>query len=76
MVLSFSALLQVRDPANGLTKTQLSWDTAVSKSIVSAILTGKKRSGRQMIREFTNDFEVDASILAASFLRRKGTACG
>jgi HTH-type transcriptional regulator/antitoxin HigA len=53
--------------AKGVTQTQLSKDTTVSKSTISEILAGKKQFSRQMIRKFADYFRVNASVLAANF---------
>jgi HTH-type transcriptional regulator/antitoxin HigA len=55
--------------AKWLTQAQLSRDTAIPKSTISEILAGKKPFSRQMIRRLADYFGVDASVLAANFLK-------
>jgi HTH-type transcriptional regulator / antitoxin HigA len=52
--------------AKGITQTQLSRDTSISKSTISEVLAGKKPFSRQMIRKLADYFGVDTSLLAAN----------
>jgi transcriptional regulator with XRE-family HTH domain len=58
--------------AKVVTQAQLSRDTTIPKSTISKILAGKKHLSRQLIRKFADYFRVDASVLVANFLHRKG----
>jgi HTH-type transcriptional regulator/antitoxin HigA len=52
--------------ARGVTQTQLSRNTSLSKSTISEVLAGKKPFSRQMLRRLADYFGVDVSILAAN----------
>lgn len=52
--------------AKGVTQAQLSRDTAIPRSTISEVLSGKKRFSRQMIRKLADYFHVDVSVLAAN----------
>jgi HTH-type transcriptional regulator/antitoxin HigA len=52
--------------AKGITQAQLSRDTAILKSTISEVLSGKKPFSRQMIRKLADYFQVDVSVLAAN----------
>lgn len=52
--------------AKGVSETELSRDTEVTKSTISEVLAGKRPFSRQMIRKLADYFEVDVSVLAAN----------
>jgi HTH-type transcriptional regulator / antitoxin HigA len=52
--------------AKGITQAQLSKETAIPKSSISEVLSGKKPLSRQMIRKLAGYFKVDVSVLAAN----------
>lgn len=54
--------------AKEVTQAELHRETGVAKSTISEVLAGKKSFSRQMIRTFADYFNVDTSVLAASFL--------
>ncbi len=53
--------------AKGVSQIQLSRDTALPKSSISEVLSGKKNFSRQMIRKLAEYFNVDIGVLAANF---------
>ncbi len=53
--------------AKGVTQARLSRDAAIPKSTISEVLAGKKPMSRRLIRKLADDFQVDASVLAAGF---------
>ena len=53
--------------AKGVTQTQLSQQTGISKSIISEVLSGRRLFSRQMIRSLSKYFDVDTSVLASNF---------
>ena len=50
----------------GVNQSQLSRETAIPKSTISEVLARKKHFSRQMIRKFSEYFNVNVSILAAN----------
>ncbi len=56
--------------AKDVSQIQLSRETGLPKSTVSAVLAGKKAFSRQMIRKLADYFKVDVSVLAANILSR------
>ncbi len=50
--------------AKGVSQSQLSQDTAIAKSAVSELLSGKKPFSRKIMRKLAAYFEVDVSLLA------------
>ncbi|MEX0865938.1 MAG: helix-turn-helix domain-containing protein [Pirellulales bacterium] len=53
--------------AKGVTQVQVSQGAGISKSTISEVLSGKRPFSRQMIRKLADYFNVDASVLAATF---------
>ena len=51
--------------ANAITQAQLSRATAIPKSSISSVLSGKKPLSRKMVHKLADYFEVDVSVLAA-----------
>ena len=52
--------------AKGVTQTELHRDTAIPKSTVSEILSGKKPFSRAIIRTLADYFQVSTSVLTAN----------
>ncbi|MEI7685053.1 MAG: helix-turn-helix transcriptional regulator [Planctomycetota bacterium] len=52
--------------AKSVTQAKLSRDTAIPRSTISEILSGKKRFSRKMIRKLADYFKVDVSVLTTN----------
>jgi HTH-type transcriptional regulator/antitoxin HigA len=52
--------------AKGVTQTELHRETAIPKSTISEILTGKKPFSRTIIRTLAHYFQVGTGVLAAN----------
>jgi len=60
-----AAMLSHLMEAKAITQAQLSRETAIPKSSISSVLSGKKPLSRQMVHKLADYFQVDASVLAA-----------
>ena len=63
---SDGAMLRHLMEAKGITQTVLHRETAIPKSTISEILTGKKPFSRTIIRTLADYFQVSTGILAAN----------
>ncbi len=62
---SAAAMLRHLMEAKAITQAQLSQATAIPKSSISSVLSGKKPLSRKMVHKLADYFQVDASVLAA-----------
>jgi HTH-type transcriptional regulator/antitoxin HigA len=53
--------------AKGVTQQQVSQATAIPKSSISEVLSGKKQFTKQMIRKLAEYFQIDASVLTSNW---------